>query len=184
MPIAEIHPHGEPNLFHRMAITLAAAAALLSCAGCIVTSSTYEAKVREVDVLRDAHASLNREKTRLAAEVEALAKESAREKANGGALAVQLREKEESLKRVSGELEAVRKASEGSRITREQFIDELLAKEKATGKRLQELSSRADACAEELARERRESAEREREVAELRKKLESKEAPAARSTAE
>jgi len=158
-----------------MANTLAAAAALLSCAGCIVTSSNYEAKVREVDVLRDAYASLNREKTKLAGEVEALSKESAREKATGEALAGQLREKEESLKRLSGELEAVRRASEGSRTTREQFIDELLAKEKATGKRLQELSSRADACAEELARERRESADRDRELAELRKRMETKE---------
>lgn len=166
-----------------MTITLAAAVALLSCAGCIVTSSTYEAKVREVDVLRDAYASLNREKTRLAGEADAVSKQAALEKAAGGTLAGQLREKEESLKRLSGELEAVRKASEGSRLTREQFIDELLAKEKATGKRLQELSSRADACGEELAREKRESADRARELADLRKKLETletKEEPAGR----
>jgi septal ring factor EnvC (AmiA/AmiB activator) len=180
LPITDIVLHGEPTLLQRMAITLAAAAALLSCAGCIVTSATYDGKAREVDVLRDAYASLNREKTRMAGEVEALSKEVAREKAAGEALAGQLREKEESLKRLSGELEAVRKASEGSRLTREQFIDELLAKEKATGKRLQELSSRADACSEELARERRESTDRDREVAELRKKLETKEEPTGR----
>ena len=160
-----------------MAITLAAAAALLFCAGCIVTNSTYEAKVREVDVLRDAYASLNREKSKLAGEVEALSKQVALEKTTGGMLAGQLREKEEALKRLGGELEAVRKASEGTRLTREQFIDELLAKEKATGKRLQELSSRADACGEELSRERRESADRDRELEEIRKKLETKEEP-------
>jgi septal ring factor EnvC (AmiA/AmiB activator) len=167
-----------------MAITLAAASVLLFCAGCIVTNSTYEAKVREVDVLRDAYASLNREKSKLADEAEALSKQVALEKTTGGMLAGQLREKEEALKRLGGELEAVRKASEGTRLTREQFIDELLAKEKATGKRLQELSSRVDACGEELSRERRESADRDRELVELRKKLQTKEEPTGRSTAE
>jgi len=55
-------------------ITFAALAALLSCAGCIVTTSTYDAKVREAEALRDAHASSNREKSRLAGEVETLSK--------------------------------------------------------------------------------------------------------------
>ena len=158
-----------------MAITLAAASALLFCAGCIVPNSTYEAKVREVDVLRDAYASLNREKSKLAGELETLSKQVALEKTTGGMLAGQLREKEEAMKRLGGELDAVRKASEGTRLTREQFIDELLAKEKATGKRLQELSSRVDACTDELARERRESADRDRDLEELKKKLETKE---------
>jgi len=146
--------------------TLAAAAALLSCAGCIVTTSTYETKAREVEFLRDGYASLNREKTKLAAEVDALSKQVAAEKTAGDALAERLREREDSLARVTGELDALRKACEGSRSTREQFIDELLGKEKATGKRLQELSSRADACEEELA--------------ELRMKMEMREEPAAR----
>jgi predicted nucleic acid-binding Zn-ribbon protein len=61
-------------------ITLAAAAALLSCAGCIVTASTYDAKVREVEALRDAYASSNRESSRLAGEVEALSKQVAGQK--------------------------------------------------------------------------------------------------------
>jgi len=147
-------------------ITFAALAALLSCVGCIVTASTYDARVREVEALRDAYASSNRESSRLAAEVEALSRQVKSEKTAGEALADRLREREESQKRTSGQLDALRKAYEGSRLTWEQFIDELLGKEKATGKRLQELSSRADACAEELA--------------ELRKKLETKEAPAAR----
>jgi len=130
-------------------ITFAAMTALLSCAGCIVTASTYDAKVREV---------------------EALSKQVTAEKTAGKALADRLREREESQKRTSGQLDALRKAYEGSRLTWEQFIDELLGKEKATGKRLQELSSQADACAGELA--------------ELRKKLETKEAPTARPSAE
>jgi len=59
----------------RIIITLAAVAALLSCAGCMVTTAAYDAKVREVDALRDAYASSNREKSRLAGEVEALSKQ-------------------------------------------------------------------------------------------------------------
>jgi len=58
-------------------ITFAAVAALLSSAGCIVTTSTYDAKVREVEALRDAYASSNRESSRLAGEVEALSKQVA-----------------------------------------------------------------------------------------------------------
>lgn len=61
-------------------IAFAALAALLSCAGCIVTTSTYNAKVREVEALRDAYASSNRETSRLAGEVEALSKQVAGQK--------------------------------------------------------------------------------------------------------
>lgn len=153
-------------MFRRLQITLAASAALLSCTGCIVTTSTYETKAREVEALRDGYASLNREKSKLAAEVDTLSKQVAAEKTAGEALAGRLREREESLARATGELDALREACEGSRSTREHFIDELLEKEKATGKRLQALSSRADGCEEELA--------------ELRKKLEMREGPAAR----
>jgi hypothetical protein len=74
LPVADIIFHGEPPLPRRITITLAAVAALLSCAGCIVTTSTYDAKVRETEALRDAYASSNREKSRLAGEVEALSK--------------------------------------------------------------------------------------------------------------
>ena len=62
-------------------ILFAAMAALLSCAGCIVTTSTYDAKVREVDALRDAYASSNRETSRLAGEVKALEKQVAGQEA-------------------------------------------------------------------------------------------------------
>ena len=112
-------------------ITFAAVAALLSCAGCIITASTYDAKVREVEVVRDAYASSNRESSRLAGEVEALSKQVAGQKAA-----------------------------------------------------LQEHSSRADACEGALAREKRESADRGRELAELRKKTGTKEEPSAPSAAE
>ena len=114
-----------------MMITLAALAALLSCAGCIVKASTYDAKVREVEALRDAYASSNRESARLASEVEALSKEIAGQKAA-----------------------------------------------------LRELSSRAEACEGERTREKRESADRDRELAELRKKAGTKEEPALRPASE
>ena len=178
------HLHGEPPLPRRVMITFVALAALLSCGDCIVATSAYDAKVREVEALRDAYASSNRESSRLAAEVEALSRQVKSEKTAGEALADRLREREESQKRTSGQLDALRKAYEGSRLTWEQFIDELLGKEKATGMRLQELSSRADACAEELAREKKESADRDRELAELLKKTGTKEEPAARSAGE
>jgi uncharacterized protein YlxW (UPF0749 family) len=55
-------------------ITFAAVTALLSTAGCIVTASSYDAKARQVEALRDAYASSNRETSRLAREVEALSK--------------------------------------------------------------------------------------------------------------
>jgi hypothetical protein len=64
----------------RLRITFAAVVALLSCTGCIVTASTYDAKVREVELLRDAYASSNRESSRRAREVEALSKQVAEQK--------------------------------------------------------------------------------------------------------
>ena len=108
-------------------ITFFVVAALLSCAGCIVTTSTYDAKVREVEALRDAYASSNRESARLAGEVEALSMQV-----------------------------AVQKTA------------------------LQELSSRADACEGAMTREKRESADLDREPAEIRKKTGTKEDDAAR----
>ena len=65
----------------RVTITFATVAALLSCAGCIVTASTYDARVREVEALRDAYASSNRESSSLTREVEALSKQVAGQKA-------------------------------------------------------------------------------------------------------
>ncbi|GAB4232936.1 MAG: hypothetical protein OHK0028_08500 [Deltaproteobacteria bacterium] len=164
----------------RATIALAAIVPLLSCSGCIVTTSTYETKVREVESLRDAYSSLHREKGRLAAENAALAKQAADRKAEVEALSARVGEKEESVRRLREEISELRNRFEGTRLTREQFVNELLEKEKATGKRLQELSSRADACEAELAREKRESAGRDGEIAELRKRLEPKEDPPAR----
>ncbi len=115
----------------RLIVTLAALAALLSCAGCIVTTSAYNAKEREVEALRDAYATSNRESSRLAAEVEALSKQ------------------------VDGQ--------------------------KAV---LQEVSAWAEACEGERAREKRDSADRDRELPEFRKKTGTRDGAAARSAAE
>ena len=109
----------------------AALAALLSSGGCIVTTSTYDAKVREIEALRDAYASANRESARLRGEAEALSEQVTAQKAA-----------------------------------------------------LKELSSRADACEEGRAREKRESADRDRELEGLRKKTGTKEEPAVRPSAE
>ncbi|MHB1024549.1 MAG: hypothetical protein ACYC24_02445 [Desulfobacteria bacterium] len=80
----------------RVMITFAAVAALLSCAGCIVTASTYDEKVREVEALRDAYASSNRESSRLAREVEALSKQVAGQNAAIEGLSTRAKECEEA----------------------------------------------------------------------------------------
>jgi hypothetical protein len=145
-------------------VALAAAAVLLFAgSGCIVTGTTYEMKAKEADSLRDAMASLNREKGKLAEENATLAKQVATCKESEASLSARLAEKEESLKRLSGDLAAARQIYEGSRDTREQFIDELLEKEKTTGKRLQELSARVERDERELELLRREAAARELE---------------------
>ncbi len=115
----------------RVMIAFSALAALLSCAGCIVTKSEYDSKVREVEAIRDAYASSNREASRLAREVEVLSEQVAGQKAV-----------------------------------------------------LRTLSSRADECEEGLAQEKRKSADRERELAELLKKTGTMKETAARSAAE
>jgi len=68
-------------LSRRIVIPFAAVVALLSCSGCIVTTSAYDAKAREAEALRDAYASSNREASRLSGEVEALSQQVAGQKA-------------------------------------------------------------------------------------------------------
>jgi hypothetical protein len=76
---------------------------------------------------------------------------------------------EGEIRRMSEELASARKNYEGTRITREQFISELLEKEKTTGKRIQDLGERAQACEQALEKLRKESAARDSELAELAK---------------
>jgi septal ring factor EnvC (AmiA/AmiB activator) len=133
---------------------LAAVSILASClaaGGCMVTSSKYEMKTKEADTLRDAVASANKEKTVLEARNEALQKQLADAREAEAALSARVRAQEAEISRFGEEISSARKNYEGTRITREQFISELLEKEKSTGKRIQELNARAQACESELA---------------------------------
>src|SRR5512139_1917319 len=165
MPFGEPSVHGAPSLTSVPFVAFAAAAVMLFAgSGCIVTGTTYEMKAKEADSLRDAMASLNREKAKLAEEVAAC-------RGTEAALSARLAERDESVKRLSDDLAATRRMYEGSRDTREQFIDELLGKEKAAGMKLQECAERADRDGRELERLKREAADRELQLAELRSRL-------------
>jgi len=135
----------------------------------MVTSSKYDMKTREADTLRDAYAATNKEKNILESRNEALAKQVNDEKEANVSLAERVRTQEEELRRLGEELASARKSYEGTRITREQFINELLEKEKTTGKRIQELGSKAQECELSLDALRKEAAARETELAAMRK---------------
>ena len=130
---------------------------LLSVSGCLVTKSTYDIKAQETDSLRSALASLNREKAKLTEENADLSKQVADGKANEAALSAQVKEMDDSMKRLGEGLSGSRGTYDKGRITRGQFIDELLEGERATGRRMQELSARAEGCEKELARKRDET---------------------------
>jgi phage shock protein A len=145
-------------LTRRYLLVISAAVLLFSGAGCIVTRSSYEMKAREADSLRDALASLNRDKAKLVEENASLAKQAAAGKDAEAALSSQVKEMEASLKRLGEGIPGSPRAFDGNRITRERFIDELLEKEKATGSRIQELSERTERCERELEGMRRATA--------------------------
>ena len=135
----------------------------------MVASSKYEIKTKEADALRDAVAAANKEKTVLEARNEALQKQLADGMDAEAALAARVQAQEGEIRRMSEDLASTRKNYEGTRITREQFISELLEKEKVTGKRIQDLSERAQACGQALENLRKESADngalkRERDI--------------------
>jgi flagellar motor protein MotB len=146
--------------------------ACLAAGGCMVTSSKYEMKTREADTLRDAFAAVSKEKTVQESRNEALNKQLADQKEAIASLSARARTQEEEFRRVSEELAAARKNYEGTRITREQFINELLEKEKTTGKRIQELGAKAQSCELSLESLRKEAAVREAELAGLRRSIE------------
>ncbi len=158
-------------MIRRSLLVISAALLLLPAAGCIVTRSSYEMKAKESDTLREALASMNREKRKMAEENAELAKQVASCKETEAALSSRAREMEASQKRLEEAIPGSRQTSDGNRIPREKFIDELLEREKATGKRLQELSARNEGYERDLDRMRRETVARDREVAEFREKL-------------
>jgi flagellar motor protein MotB len=137
----------------------------------MVTSSKYEMKTKEADALRDAVAGANKERTVLEARIEALQKQLSDEKDAGAALSARVQAQDAELRRTSEELASARKSYEGTRITREQFISELLEKEKSTGKRIQDLNARAQSCEQSLDILRKESAARDAELADLKKSM-------------
>lgn len=116
MPFGESPVHGAQSLTSAPFAAFAAAAVLLFAGpGCIVTGATYEMKAREADSLREAMASLNRDKGKLAEENAALAKQVAACKESGAELSARLAEKDDSLRRLSEELAAARRMCEKSR---------------------------------------------------------------------
>ncbi|MGE5664635.1 MAG: hypothetical protein ACM31I_09930 [Deltaproteobacteria bacterium] len=140
--------------------------------GCLVTGTTYETKSREADALREALAAASKEKNQFAAQAEALRKQLSDEKENAAALSARGAAQDQDIRRMSDELASARKNYEGTRITREQLISELLEKEKATGKRIQDLSVKGQALEAEVEKLRKEAADREVLVADLRRKAE------------
>lgn len=140
----------------------------LGTGGCLVTASRYEEKSREADALREALASTNRENSTLQGENASVRKQL--DEANKS-LSVRAREQEEKLQRVQEELTSATRNCEGTRITREELISQLLEKEKATGKRIQELSATAQVCDMERERLRKENAARGEAIAELEQQV-------------
>lgn len=146
----------------------------LSClaGGCLVTGTTYETKSREADALRDALAATSKEKNQSSAQAETLKKQLSDEKEKSAGLDARLKTQDEDIRRMSDELASARKNYEGTRITREQLISELLDKEKATGKRIQDLSVKGQALEAQVEKLGKEAAEREILIADLRRKAE------------
>jgi len=143
----------------------------LGTGGCVVTTSKYEAKTREADSLRDALASASKEKNTLEARDEATRKQLSDEEKRNTALSSRNRELEEDLGNVKEELASIAGKYEGTRITREELISELLEKEKATGKRIQELGAMAQQCDMERERLQKEGIERQDTISALEKRI-------------
>jgi predicted RNase H-like nuclease (RuvC/YqgF family) len=160
------------------ALALPVALSLLA-SGCFVATARFEEKVAEADTLRDALAAANREKGALAGRFESLQKQFADLKETADSCAVRSKGQEAELSRLNGELATAKRSYEGTRITREELITELMEKEKATGKRIQELTARsqasqaeADKLKKEIERTAREIAARDAQIAEIQAKLE------------
>lgn len=128
----------------------------LGTAGCLVSASRYEEKSREADSLREALASTNRKNSTLQGENASAREQLDEANKENESLSVRTREQEVKLQRAQEELASVTRNCEGTRITREELISQLLEKEKATGKRIQELSSLVQGCDMEQERLRRE----------------------------
>lgn len=159
-------------MFHRGRVLPACLAAItLATGGCVVTTSRYDAKIRENDALRDALASVNREKNVLEARTETLSGKVAETQESLERCIAGTAEREEELQALREDFDEANRQYEGTRITREQFITELLEKEKASGKRIQELNTRALSCETERESLRTESASMKQKIADLEKRI-------------
>ncbi|MBI5419658.1 MAG: hypothetical protein HZA60_06175 [Deltaproteobacteria bacterium] len=156
----------------RMRAVVPLMALCLATGGCMVASSKYDIKTKEADTLREALAATNKERNVLEARIESLQKQLSDAKESNSSLSSRVRTQEDEIRKIGEELAGARKNYEGTRITREQFISELLEKEKATGKRIQELSARAQGCELAMEKLRKESEARESELAQLRQQTE------------
>jgi len=143
----------------------------LGTGGCLVTTSQYDAKTREADSLRDALAATNKEKATLDAKYVAIEKQLSDEKEANEVLSARAEEQEKELEKAKEDLASIGKTFEGTRITREELISELLEKEKATGKRIQELSELAQTCDREREILRKNAAEQEAAISGLEKRV-------------
>ena len=143
----------------------------LGTGGCLVTTSQYDAKTKEADSLRDALAVTNKEKSSVEAKYVAIQKQVSDEKEANAVLSARVAEQEEELERAKEDLASIARKYEGTRITRDELISELLEKEKATGKRIQELSILAQACDRERGNLRKKSAEQEAAISRLEEQV-------------
>jgi hypothetical protein len=167
MPFTNVHIRGKRLRAKGFRMVIPILAVTLGSGGCLVTTSTYKAKANEAESLRNGLASTNKEKTTLEAKYVTIQKQLSGEKEANAALSSRVREQDEELGRIKGELSSLAKKYEGTRITREELISELLEKEKATGKRIQELNTRAQSCETENERLRKEAVARETTISEL-----------------
>lgn len=143
----------------------------LGTGGCLVTTSRYDAKTKEADSLRDALALTNKEKNTLEAKYVAIQKQVSDEKEANAVLSARVAEQEEELGQAREDLASIARKYEGTRITRDELISELLEKEKATGKRIQELSEMAQACDTERGTLRKKSAGQEAAISRLEEEV-------------
>ncbi len=143
----------------RLAVWGALLVLFLAAGGCAGTRSPYEKKTREADVLREEVARVKKENSVLAARNESLQGRLAIEKDSAAKLSARLQAQEAENRRMSERPASARKSSERTPGTRES--SELLEKEKAAGKRIQELNARVQACELALDALQKESSARE-----------------------
>ena len=147
-------------MIRRQLFIIPVAALLFSGTGCIVTKSSYDMKAAEADSLRSALAEMSREKVKMIEETTELSKQEAACKENEAAMAKQIKEMDRFLKRLTDGLTGSCSTDEKRWEIREQFIENLIESEKASERRIDELTARAEACETNLSRIQNEKQEK------------------------